>query len=630
MVKVAKKQISSTNQNRTNYYRDVNRFLYKVGRVVRTATTPSTYHKQINNIFRLNPSRRQNGWRDLSPIDIDVDRYDNPCNKSVQAAFRAFIWRMRTIELFQRARSCRLNDSSIEPYSFNTPITPECKNEGRVVYIWWLQEKKEYTDYIKFNREHTLFWELLHTTSTIDKVEFPVDEFINGYRIYAVIEWTIFYTFTANHHWDYNRFQVQAREFTREFKEKRYILYRVRPLRHLGNSGQFGTAGAGQLYTNYSAFLAESSRFRDSFRRVTEFQSDELNYKAEFVPNNAKGIAGNNTTPYRNGSSFPVSFYYDALGFKVVKFETGLTNNLEVIEQRYVALTFCEDGKKYVSEPPPGGKKKPPPPPPPKMRCCPDNSALLRKILKIVKQNKEAIGYDDFPASLPASLITKDGKEPGNKNVTNIPRLITYFLERFDEVVGEFEIPIEIEDTDLIKEGNQSLTVKLPNIAEAIAEMFMMAMNLNIVNEVQINAITRILAETGADKQQNLKSYMMLEAIVEHLGFSYDDKTIKLPLTYTPGAESLQEILQEKEVDVSCIEYNDDINLPKQMHELLQSAAIIRARFWKRIDTKGDIKQQLLGTILQNTDLIERFTKGINLDELQKEINNIKDEQDKV
>ena len=263
------------------------------------------------------------------------------------------------------------------------------------------------------------------------------------------------------------------------------------------------------------------------------------------------------------------------------------------------------------------------------MRCCPDNSALLREILKIVKQNKKAIGYDDYPVSVPKSLITEKGKAPGNENKQSLTQFLAWFVQRFDEVVGEFEIPIVIEDTDLTKEGNQSLTVRLPNIAEAIAEMFVMTMNLNIVNEVQMNAVTRILAESGADKQQNFKSYMMLEAITEHLGFSYKDITEKLPLTFTPGAEALLDILKEKEIDVTCIEYDDDMNMPKQMHELLQAAAIIRARYWQPIDTKKDIKKQIIASFLQNRYVISELLGKFDLKDLENQINNIKDEQDK-
>ena len=97
-----------------------------------------------------------------------------------------------------------------------------------------------------------------------------------------------------------------------------------------------------------------------------------------------------------------------------------------------------------------------------------------------------------------------------------------------------------------------------------------MVMNINITNEVSLNVAMRTLAEAGADKQQNFKSAMMLDSIVEYLGFKYKDESKKLPLTFTPGEEVLTRILQETEVDVSTIEYDDDMNLQRALFEQVE------------------------------------------------------------
>ena len=292
------------------------------------------------------------------------------------------------------------------------------------------------------------------------------------------------------------------------------------------------------------------------------------------------------------------------------------------------ALSFCENGEILVNE---CGNVPPKPPPPPKqMRCCPDNSALLKEILKIVKQNKKAIGYDNYPVTLPQSFIRTDGREKGSEKIESLTSFFAWYVQRFDEIVGEFEIPIEVEDSDLLKEGSQTVKFKLPNIAEAIAELFLMVMNINITNEVNLNVAMRTLAEAGADKQQNFKSAMMLDAIVEYLGFSYKDVVQKLPLTFTPGEEILTRILKETEVDVSVVEYDDNMNLQRALFELLQSAAIVRAKHWKQVDPKKDIKSQVLSTLLQNKDLIGQLVKGINFEDLERQINNINDEQNSL
>ncbi|NJN09233.1 MAG: hypothetical protein HC815_15075 [Richelia sp. RM1_1_1] len=261
------------------------------------------------------------------------------------------------------------------------------------------------------------------------------------------------------------------------------------------------------------------------------------------------------------------------------------------------------------------------------MKCCPDYSALLREIYKVVQQNKKAIGVDEYPASVPVSLINKEGKEKGAKKILNLTQLLAWYVERFDEVVGQFEIPINIDDIDLIQAGNQSVKIRLPNIAESIAEIFLMVLNMTINSEVQTNIATRTLVETGADKQQNFKSYMMLEAITEYLGFRYKEESKTMPLAFTPGEESFQKMLVEKQVEVSCIEFDDKINLPKQMQELLNAAAIIRGALWKQLDPKKDFKQQLLESLIASSELLKKGTGTLDLSKLEKEINQIQKEQ---
>lgn len=321
----------------------------------------------------------------------------------------------------------------------------------------------------------------------------------------------------------------------------------------------------------------------------------------------------------------------------------------QTVEKHYTVEIKCGAATKP--------KRKNPPPPPPKKRCCmgccpstQNNDQLLQILLAKVKEldNKvgkfpmqvpiydkdeteqnvqpvtlsvgsladavklatirievanKLIGIEEYPASLPASLISKDEGWLGNLipnpnvSVPNLTRLFSWYIERFDELMGQFEIPIEVKDADPTKPGDQPVGFKLPNVAEAIAELFGLVLQTSINSETLVNMLTRNLIETGQDKQQNFKSFMMLQALVEYMGFEHKEHKIKMPMLFTPGKEKLEELLTETEIDVAVTEYNDKIDLRGNLNDLLQAAAIIRAVHWRKLDPNNDMKDQIVNLI---------------------------------
>lgn len=562
-------------------------------------------------------------------LRIDIDRFDDQCNTGFQVGVKILFWRPPSFDFVGRNPECRLKQPINESYEIDCKPSAECVGSERALYIWHRANRYIYRDTVVINGSAALLWETYSNESVIESVEFPenefgTDRFGNQVQVYARVTVTFYYFYRGN-------YALNGRDLANETRTERdehkqvFTYYNIpSDNESMGGFDVPFNAFAGTAHVHYSDFETEQRKTYEQVDYRSEIV-DGQTFEDQVVPPDSPTSAFT-STPFNEVFVTPGSFYFNAVGFKTYKFSTNASHIRQDREgETWQAISFCSNGEiKYQS----CSLFPPLPPPPPEiMRCCSDNANLLKQILKIVKQNNQSIGHSDYPVTLPSSLVNRNGKEPGTEKVNSITQFIAWYVQRFDELLGQFEIPIEIEDTDLTKEGNQSLTVKLPNVAESIAEMFMMLMNLNITNEVQMNMMTRVLAETGADKQQNFKSYMALEAIVEFLGFSYDDGTTKLPLTFSPGEEELQNILKETEVDVSYIDYNDDINLPKQMHELLNAAAIIRAKHWYKLDTKGDIKKQILSQIFQSKDLIAKLLKEVDLEELEEEINKIKAQQ---
>jgi len=152
--------------------------------------------------------------------------------------------------------------------------------------------------------------------------------------------------------------------------------------------------------------------------------------------------------------------------------------------------------------------------------------------------------------------------------------------------------------------------------------MFTLMMQSSINTDLLINICTRVLNESGQDKQQNFKSHQALMAIIEYLGFNYQEKKENLPLSFKPGEESFDKLLKESTVPVKVVDFHEKETLNHYLHELLQGAAIIRAAHWRKIDPNGDIALQLLDNVFRQQNLRDKVSKLSNED-LQKLIKDL-------
>ncbi|HIK04599.1 MAG TPA: hypothetical protein IGS40_07790 [Trichormus sp. M33_DOE_039] len=276
------------------------------------------------------------------------------------------------------------------------------------------------------------------------------------------------------------------------------------------------------------------------------------------------------------------SYFRNRSSSEFVDREIGLIDGREVSSR--IQWDVYELGVDSFSVPPPPKKRK-------KkdcceMACCTQNDQLLRLILKRI---------GNFPVSVPASYLTVDDKQPVEKRINSLMELTAWFAERFDEVIGEFEIKIEIDDADLSKEGKQRKTIRLPNLAEVVAELFTMQFQQTIYTDLIVHMLTNNLVEAGQIKQMGFKNHNALMAITEYMGFPYKNISQKLPLTFTPGKGTFEELLKETQVDVSVIDYVEKKSMAEDIQTLLQAAAIIRAVFYRRApNDKETLKQQLI------------------------------------
>ncbi len=230
----------------------------------------------------------------------------------------------------------------------------------------------------------------------------------------------------------------------------------------------------------------------------------------------------------------------------------------------------------------------------------------------LIERTAKVIGIDDYPVKLPKSLITKSEGFPGNLipdgevEAPSLTRFLSWYVERFDEIMGQWEIPIEIKDSDPSTPGDQPKGVKLPNMAEAIAEMFTLNFQSYINTETILNIVVRNLIETGTDKQQNFVTYKLLQSLTDWAGFKQKDIKLEMPLSFNPGKTKFDELLKETKVKVNCVEFDDKFGLEADLMRFREAAAILQAVYKRRLNPNGDIKGQILKYLLDTYNAVKK------------------------
>jgi hypothetical protein len=251
------------------------------------------------------------------------------------------------------------------------------------------------------------------------------------------------------------------------------------------------------------------------------------------------------------------------------------------------------------------------PNPPPTKRnmdeCCRESTKLLREIYK-------GLGISKFPGKLPATIIQevpKEGEqpeEPAQVPIEDFVDLLDWQFRRDDERWGQWEVQINVKDADLTEEGDQSKQIKFPNLAESIAELEGQMLSVMANVDALVAITTKNLAESGMARQESIKSYLAAKAIIKYMAFKSTEIDVPVPMTFTPGAETISALIKESEGHIKGTDYVEKETFRDICLDLLQAAAIIRAVHWQKIDSKNDTKTQLLDLLKGTVDLAGLIT----------------------
>jgi hypothetical protein len=121
----------------------------------------------------------------------------------------------------------------------------------------------------------------------------------------------------------------------------------------------------------------------------------------------------------------------------------------------------------------------------------------LQALLNNVANSNNKGDYD----AMVESDVFKKYMEP----LPHLTRYQSWQSKTLDELLGSFPIDIHIEDSDLIRVGDQSVDISLPNIAESLAEIIGLLLGSKSLIEANLNASLRGLGEIFSNRLTSLK-----------------------------------------------------------------------------------------------------------------------------
>lgn len=200
------------------------------------------------------------------------------------------------------------------------------------------------------------------------------------------------------------------------------------------------------------------------------------------------------------------------------------------------------------------------------------------------------LGVNRYPIEVPESLLTGQGDKI--QRLENQAEYLFWLTQQLDALVGEFPIRIDVKDIDPLKAGDQNKTIMLPNIAEAIAEMYGLTLKSSVNQEVELNMLLRLAAEVIATKNGVIVAQDYSRANAQFLGYkgnykarenlyNFDFGSVNLTDPKNQQPIILEKLLVTQKGYVQGWECEDKETAVGFLQKLMFSAGIIKAVFFR-------------------------------------------------
>lgn len=207
---------------------------------------------------------------------------------------------------------------------------------------------------------------------------------------------------------------------------------------------------------------------------------------------------------------------------------------------------------------------------------------------------KKRIRPEDFPIIVPEQIANPTG---GTRTIESLAELGVWIVQQLDGVVGKWPMTVPVPGL--------SEALAVPNMSEAIAEMFGMMISQQVTAAQILNTSSRTLAQAGSATQQAALANMIAKGNAEFLGYQAQPTAVDMPLTYTPGNDPGEGLLEESTAKIQGWKNNDDTDLKRILQDVLHGIQIIKAVYWRKLDPKSDLKAQIDEQIKGKSDFLD-------------------------
>jgi hypothetical protein len=167
------------------------------------------------------------------------------------------------------------------------------------------------------------------------------------------------------------------------------------------------------------------------------------------------------------------------------------------------------------------------------------------------------------------------------------------------------DLPFYLQNDKMVsyREANGVIvkTVKVPNLAEAIAEILGINLAEKTSNDLAVEMLTRTMTEIGSTKAVAVNANAWIEAVADYLGFESKDIVQNVEYTYNPLLQtksdkpiSWQQLLKPTEVPTSMPQFNDKLTFEAKFELIKEIHAIVKAALTEGI---GKSDGQMLSRI---------------------------------
>ncbi len=176
-----------------------------------------------------------------------------------------------------------------------------------------------------------------------------------------------------------------------------------------------------------------------------------------------------------------------------------------------------------------------------------------------------------------------------------------WFLQQLDEIFGKWQAKLEIEDTDLVKSGNQKTEIVIHSLSDAVTEILSQNVTSNIYLKALINMQSKNLVETVTVKKESIFNQYLLKTVLDYLGIQYKETALKLfNLITIPDPKKqnkdfgIDKFLESSEPEIVIYKYSGKETLQTTLTTLLMAASIIRGALTQKLPKNLDGFKKLI------------------------------------